>query len=141
MWRKQKSERTLGREINSKIKYFNFKPRHAPHSIIIQKSRTDERENYNPFLLWLPHEADGHGKQKGDGLRAIVVRFAMLLNSLDSLSVLIKMTNIISFTNISDEFLSLLALREKLVNDAGRGSELEEFLKGTAMSFEASVGN
>lgn len=36
-------------------------------------------------------------KQKGDGLQAFVVRSAMDLNSLDSVSVLIKTTNTVSF--------------------------------------------
>jgi hypothetical protein len=52
------------RERNETEKYFNFKPRHAPHSIIIQDSRKLSRRGKlrekNPFS-----SADGHGKTKG----------------------------------------------------------------------------
>lgn len=59
----------------------------------------EKKENYNPFLCFFQSWWTWKNK-RGDGLRAFVVRFAMVLNSLDSFSVLIKMTNIISFQNI-----------------------------------------
>lgn len=68
----------------------NFKPRHAPHSVTerckFRQTNDERRENYRKILSFCFSGADGRGKQKGDGLQAIVIQslFATVLSSLDS---------------------------------------------------------
>lgn len=86
-----------GAENNSEIKYFNFKPRHAPHSVIIRNRKFQQtKAKLQSFpLCCFQKLMDMENKRV-----MAFGRLAMVLNSLDSSSVLIKMTKIISFKNI-----------------------------------------
>lgn len=73
------------------------------YQVRTEHSTRRERENYRKKEnLFCFHELMDMEKQKGDGLQAIVIRsLCHGLNSPDSSSVLIKMTNIISSEHCS----------------------------------------